>query len=158
MSLIDAATDYVQTFTGRQLVSATRTAYMDVFPSTIYLDRPPLQSITSVKYYDNALAQQTLAAAAYKVDTSSTPGRVSEAYSYTWPSTCSESDRYGVVQVAYVCGYSTTSLIPEAIKIAIKLLCSHWYENREAASEATLSPVPMCVESLLIPYKVEWHF
>lgn len=39
--------------------------------------------------------------------------------------------------------------VPETIKAALKLLCGHWYEHREAFAEGALTEVPLAVETLL---------
>lgn len=38
---------------------------------------------------------------------------------------------------------------PASLRVAIKLLAAHWYENREAVSVTPLTPLPMGVEALL---------
>ena len=66
--LIKAATyQCEQAMTWRQFVTATWTRTWDRFPSggaffdEIELPYPPLQSVTTVKYFDSAGTQQTLA-------------------------------------------------------------------------------------------------
>jgi uncharacterized phiE125 gp8 family phage protein len=157
LGFVRSAVDWAQTFTGRQFVTATWELVLPYFQSTIELPHPPVSAITSIKYYDTGRTQQTLSSTVYKSDLLSTYARISEAYGQVWPATCAEIDKYDVVVVRYVCGYGAESAVPDAIKTAIKMLAGHWFENREASTTGPLSPVPMAVESLLMPYRVNWN-
>ena len=54
------------------------------------------------------------------------------------------------VAVIYTCGYgSTQAVVPDNAKHAIRMLVSHWYRNREAASELPFREVPLTVDALL---------
>jgi hypothetical protein len=44
--------------------------------------------------------------------------------------------------------------VPRSIKVAIKQLLAHYYENREAVSALTMKTVPKTVENLLSMYRV----
>lgn len=78
----------VEGFLGRALLTSTWDQWFDDFPAKDYieLDNPPLQSVTSVKYYGTDDTENTMDAGDYFVDTKSFKGRVSLAYSKTWPS------------------------------------------------------------------------
>jgi len=97
------------------------------------LRRPPLISVTNIKYYDEDDSLQTWAASNYEVDA---PGsRVLLADTGTLPNVYS---RYDAVQITYQAGYASTTSpvdyqapIPEIFKVAIKLLIGDYYENRE---------------------------
>jgi uncharacterized phiE125 gp8 family phage protein len=160
-SKIKAARQWVENYLGRALVQQTWHTQLDQFPGgTIYLSRPPLQSVTEITYIDTSGVEQTLAAAAYFVDTLSTPGRVVEAYGYTWPDTL---PRAGAVTIESVHGYDGTgdspldlSEIPQAIKEAILILCCDLYQHRERQIFGPSSVyVSDAVESLLFPYRVQ---
>jgi uncharacterized phiE125 gp8 family phage protein len=123
---------------------------LDRFPSvsTIDIPLPPLQSIGSIKYYDTADSEYTLAAGDYFADTKSQPGRVSLNYDKTWPSIVLR--RSNAACITFVCGYGATAAsVPERIRQAILLTIGHFYENREAVSNLQSYPVPMAVDSLL---------
>jgi len=154
-SLITAARRYVEEQTGRALINQTWKTYLDAFPAVIYLDWPPLSSVTSIKYYDTAGAQQTLSTDVYTVDTSSTPGRIYEAYEQTWPSVQGIKN---AIEITYVAGYgSSADDVPEMLKTAIKMLAGHWYERREAYEAAvSLTEVPMAVRSIIWQHKA-WN-
>jgi len=150
-SLITAARQYCETHTNRCFVTTTRYKYYDDFPKVMYL-RAPLASVTSITYYDTDGDSQTLSSTYYDVDISREPGRVVEAYGYTWPSTY---DMQNAVTVTYVAGYGAASSVPDIIKTAIKMLVAHWYENREPVITGTIvQNIPLSVKSMLDSVKV----
>ena len=146
--LLLAATDYAETFTGRTLLTATKYHYLTAWEHPIELPEFPLQS-ASITYIDTDGVTQTLSASLYDVDTTQEPGFIRVGYGDTWPTL--RGDANGII-ITYVAGYGDASDVPEGLKVAIKALCAHWYEHREAVSEGKLSPVPMAVDSLL------WHY
>nr|DAK02369.1 MAG TPA: Head Tail Connector Protein [Caudoviricetes sp.] len=56
-----------------------------------------------------------------------------------------------IVTVRYITGVELAEDVPEEVKQAIRLLVTHWYENRIAVSFANTIPreVPFAVKSLL---------
>jgi uncharacterized phiE125 gp8 family phage protein len=151
--IIVAARNYVENVTKRQLVTATWTHYLDAFAAEIRLPYPPLQSVTSVKYYDTGGSQQTLASAVYTTDTYRQRGRLVEAYGQTWPAT---QAIINAVAIEYVAGYGDAgSDVPSAIRQAMRLLIGHWHENREDVAIGTISTqVGRAVDALLAPYRM----
>jgi uncharacterized phiE125 gp8 family phage protein len=153
-----AARAYVEVTTGLSLISQTYDMTLSHWPHSgngILLPRNPVQSITSVKYYDTTNALQTLSSSYYEIDVSRNPTAIHLADGYEWPDTY---DRISPIVVRFVAGYgSAPGSVPEPIRQAIKLLVGGYYANRESA---ILSPgmgvamVPFGVEALLQPYKV----
>jgi hypothetical protein len=116
----------------------------------IDIPMPPLQSVTSVKYYDTAGVLQTVNAANYIVSTG-TPGRIQPAYGQVWPLPRPTID---AVQITFVSGQGDAAAnVSENVKTAIKMLVSHWYENREATTPTgnNFGTVPLGVDALLCP-------
>ncbi|SIO60154.1 phage conserved hypothetical protein, phiE125 gp8 family [Singulisphaera sp. GP187] len=112
----------------------------------IDIPRPPLQSITSVQYYDFQGVLQTVAPASYNVSIG-TPARIQPAYSQVWPVSRPTIDS---VQVTFVAGYGNAAAIPAPIVTAIKIMTTHWYENRDTTVTGTLvASVPGAVDALL---------
>src|SRR5512139_2288241 len=76
-TLITAARQDSEEYLNRALVTQTWDLYMDGFPTTtkIKVPLPPLQSITSIKYYDEDDVEATMTATDYIVDTVSEPGQ-----------------------------------------------------------------------------------
>ena len=157
-TLIVAARDQAEVFTGRQLITATWVYKIDRFPnpnmrprggswvSEIRLPRPPLITVGSITYLDGDAALQTLSTDVYAVDVATEPGRVTLKWNQSWPAT---QDIQDAVTVTFNAGYGTATAVPSDIKAAIKMLVGNLYENREATTDISLAAVPMAVESLL---------
>ena len=151
-SLGKAAREYCERATGRTLLTKTLKWYADCWPvdGVIRLPAPPLQSVSTVKYYDTDDTLATLSSALYLVDTASEPGRITTVDEEIWPAT---AIRTNAVEVTYQAGYATAADVPAAIKAAIKLLVGNWYENREAVITGTIvNQLALAVESLLGSY------
>lgn len=145
-----AARDYVENTTWRSLVTQTWRLSLDGWPACgeVVLPRPPLQSVSSIVYYDSEGASNTLASSVYDVDTDSEPGRVVLAYGQSWPSTTLRP--MNPVQVTYVAGYGLAASVPPHLVQMIKLLVSHWYENREPVVVGSITAnIPLAVDSLI---------
>jgi len=135
---------------GRAYLDQTWDLTLDDWPTgdCIEIPRPPLQSVTHIKYYGTGNTANTMTAANYYVDTDGEPGRVCLAYGETWPSETLRPDN-GVV-VRFVAGYgSTQSTVPAEIKQAIKLMVGTMYERRESTDIKEVYAVPDGVHSLL---------
>lgn len=152
-ALITAARQHVEETTGRALLTQTREARWDAWADVLTLPVAPVQSVTSVTYVDQVGATQTLAGAAYRIDTASTLARVTPAHGITWPVAQSVT---GAIAVRFVAGYGAAGDVPAALKAAMLLLVSHLYENRNAAAERALTEIPLGVAALLSPYRVPW--
>lgn len=158
---VRVARDHVERTLSRALVTQTFTLYMPAFPgrdrrtglSRIILPRPPLQSVTHVKYRDVDGVEQTLSASSYHVlAEDELEGCVEKAASVTWPST----DKHPrAVEVRYVAGYgAAASDVPEPIRNAVLMLAEHLYFNRGETSDGALSKNPVAAEALLAPYAI----
>lgn len=155
VSLIAAARDHVEQYTGRRLITQTWREYLDAFPSTgpLQLTLAPVLGVTTLQYVASDGTLTTLAAEAYAMEPATFLGRVRAAYGVSWPATRAEPQ---AVRVTYLVGYGATPQdVPPSIRAAMKLLIGHWYANREAVITGTIaSPTPLAVESLLAPYRI----
>jgi len=149
--LVQAATEQVELWARRALVTQTLDYTLDAWPDgrIITLPRPPLVSVTSITYKSDAGVAATFSSTYYAVDADAEPGRVALLDSASWPSTA----LYPVspIKVRYIAGYGAASAVPERYKQAIKLLCGHWYENREEVIATGMAPmqIPLGVRALL---------
>jgi len=181
-NLIIGARQWVEKYTARALITQTWQMWIDLWPaatelwwdgvrqgpvtgldqiSTINLPRAPLQSVTSVQYFDDSDNATVWSASNYFVDTIREPGRLALRQGATWPV---PSRLTNGIMVEYVAGYGDAgSAVPETIKTAIRQIVSHWYEHRgEAAMAPTtrgavispILPVPLVIQALLDPYRV----
>lgn len=146
--LLDAATEHVQGETRQQLTDARFRLTVDAFPigREFRLPKPPLRSVESVKYIDVAGQVQTLDTSAYLVDTTQKPGRVIIRPGHSWPQADTIAN---AVRVEFTAGYEDTNDVPQALRLAIKMLAGHWFENREAATDRRVDAVPMALDAIL---------
>ena len=72
-TLISMGREQVEGITEHQLNTATWIQYFDGWPSSrcIFLDKPPLQSVTAINYIDDEGNSQTVTATDYIVNTES---------------------------------------------------------------------------------------
>ncbi len=158
--LVITARRYAETKTKRQLVTATYRYILDAFPNSrvIYLPKPPLVSVTTLKYYNANGTLTTMDSTHYIVDTDSEPGRVTlnPGVLNTWPST--QTNRPNAVQITYVAGYGDPQDVPMNIKNAMLLYIGHLYENRRGVlTGGSVSKLPMGVDALLASSSFGWY-
>jgi len=153
-SLIEAATKQAEHYTRRALITQTWDMWIDKFSDPLEVPKPPLQSISFIKYLDSTgtLTTHSNSPQIYKVDTDGIKGNLYLTYSQVWPATYDEPK---AVNIRFIAGYGTAEDVPEGIKQAIKMMVSHWYEFREPVIVGgTPMKMPMAVEALLDPYRV----
>jgi uncharacterized phiE125 gp8 family phage protein len=150
-TLVTAARMHTENILRRALITQTWNLYLDAFKSPTELPKPPLVSVTSIKYIDTDGAEQTTATGVYTVDTDADPGQVYLSYDQTWPD-ARTIDK--AIDIEYVAGYGAAADVPTAIKHAILLLVGHLYEHRETVADFQIHDVPMGYDALLWPYRV----
>ena len=158
--MLAAARQWVENRLHRQLITATWKLYLDEFPDDEeiqILDKLPVATIATIKYYDTANVLQTAAASLYDTDLASEnrPPRIRPAYGQSWPSTY---DRYNAVEVTFTAGYGTTrESVPLGIRHAILILAADWWTNREDVVIGTISSrIETGLEMCLQPF--DWGF
>lgn len=162
--LMRAAREQIELECSRALIKQTLELALDAFPHcnwllsptwAIAIPRPPLISVTSITYTDVDGNAQILATSEYTVDTRREPAVIVPAWGKAWPST---REVPNAVVVRYVAGYGDDpALVPEALKLAAKMLIGHWYDNRESVvigQGLTPATVPMAVDRLLMPHRI----
>lgn len=158
--LISAATQHVESYTHRALISQTWDDTRDEFPCWMddgwWLPKPPVSSVVSIAYLDNVGVTQTWASDQYVIDLPTGPwarrARITPAYNVSYPFTRS---LLNAVTVRFVCGYGVSGTsVPAPILQAMKLLIGHWYAQRESVNIGNIvSVIPQAVDSLLWPFK-----
>jgi uncharacterized phiE125 gp8 family phage protein len=157
-SLITAAAQHLdgrRGYLGRCLLTQSWEYRVHCFPKcgVIELPLPPLQSVESVKYIDDAGVEQTLVANAdYVVDTATYHGQVRRAYDVVWP--VARLEDY-VVRIVFTAGFGTAEAVPQPIKTAMLMMIGHLYEHRETVADSSLVEVPLAARWLLGPYRLE---
>jgi len=146
-ALIKSATDWVEAYLRRQLITSTWDLFLDDFSDVIYIEKSPVTTLSTIKYYDGSNVLQTLSSSYYNADLDSEPSRVQEAYGYTWPTVY---DRFNAVQIRFIAGYANAASVPDTIKDGIYLLITHLFDNR--GDEARR--VPRVIYDVLEPYRL----
>lgn len=103
----------------------------------VCLPKRPVQSITSITYYDTSNVSQTLSTDIYSLDAAARAVRLK--YLQVWPTTIT---RWDAVTVTYVAGYTSVANVPAIHKQAMRLLISHYFENRDMLMSAALQSMP----------------
>jgi uncharacterized phiE125 gp8 family phage protein len=89
------------------------------------LPKRPVQSITSIQYYDGANNLQTWAASQYQLHIN----EIRMAYQITLPAV---ADRWDAWTITYRIGYSQDATsVPAIAKRAMLLLIGYYFENRD---------------------------
>lgn len=158
VGMMIAAREAVEAWTGRALVTQTLEWFLPCWPVDTYggslvLPRPPLVSVTHVKYIDTDGTEQTVSSSDYTViapaGPRAAPGIVAPAYAVVWPSARFQRD---AIRVRYVAGYGGPEQVPDAIRSAIKLLVGDLHENREAQAEKALA-ANETLRNILLPFQ-----
>jgi|MDTE01.1.fsa_nt_gb uncharacterized phiE125 gp8 family phage protein len=147
--LIASSRQAVEALLGKVLIDQTVVAKLNEFPKEEYfeLPTPPVSSVTSITYYDDDNAIQTLASADYSLNDYCDPQRIVRNTDVDWPTTY---DRWDAITVTYQAGYATASAVPASIKTVIKMLAAETYENRGFSdSDATKNKMLKAASVLL---------
>lgn len=149
-ALIAAARTDCEDRLQRSLITTGWEWTLDAFDDLGYIPRPPLVSVTSLKYFDASGTQQTLDQSAYRVDLGGEqPSRLEPVTQ--WPFA---QDRLNAVTVAYQAGYgSNASDVPGPVRQWILLAVGDMYANRERSSDRPAVGQDFA-DGLLDPYRV----
>ncbi len=170
-TLIGAARNFAEEYTGRTLINTTyklsldgfveddipikeglyQAPYMNFYKRYIPLPRPPLVSVTHVKTFTDDDTESTFASSKYYVDTQRNPGRVVLRDGETWATSLRVAN---AVEITYIGGYgSATSDVPQAIKVGMREHITYLYEHRGEV-EPNLANFPIIAKQLYQPYRV----
>jgi len=146
-TLIAAARGHLEKTCGSAFAAQTREGYLAGFPNARAIMLPePAASLSSIKYRDRDGNEQTLPASVYHFEPAGFCGRVDLLEGQQWPAT---QPHPRAVTLRWVAGSAEAA---EDIKHAMKLLCGHWYFNREIAGDSRAN-APFAVEALVQKYR-----
>lgn len=131
----------VEALSNYALITQTWELYMDYFPrcDIIEMPHPPLQSVTSIKYYETDGTENTFSNTLYQVDADSIKGRIGLNDGEVWPSETLRTLN-GVI-IRYIAGFGDDETdVPSEYRQAILFLVGHYYENREATAVSRMLP------------------
>lgn len=131
------STETAEAYLGHGLLTQTWRLELHRFADAMFLPMAyPLQSVSTVTYYDADGALQTLSPSAYDVDATSRPGRVLRHPATCWPAL--QCDRDGArVFITYVVGWTDADDVPERIKQGIRLYASAQDVDRDGSNGAS---------------------
>ena len=157
LSYINASSRLASEITGRKLISESIKFSIDTtyFNDRIVLPFTPVSEITEIQYYDAAGVSQTM--------------NISDFYLYNFDDKselCLKEglvlppvdDRRDAVNITFTTGYGANSSdIPDTIKKGIRMLVTHYYENRNnTILGMSVADIPFGVESLLNAERIGW--
>lgn len=157
--MIAAARNFAEDFTGRALMSAAWRVVSDSWHGgesswcgdVLTLDRSPLVSVQSVKYYaDGETSLTTLVENTdYIVITGTTPGRIQLLIDPP-----ALADRADAVQVEFTAGVTTPAGIPPILIHAVRFIAIHYCENSGKNMDFDPTQIPDGARSILESQRV----
>jgi uncharacterized phiE125 gp8 family phage protein len=143
---IRAARRAVEARGGLSLVSQKWRLSFDAPPArVITLPRAPVAAIDAVAAITDAGAQ-AVAADLYAVDIGAT-GRLKTLG--PWPS----GRTIAGYRIDFTAGWPSAAAVPEELKLALRMLAGHFFENREGAQAERIFAVPQAVDALIAPFR-----
>ena len=165
--LITAARGIIEELTSRALVSTTYRAEWDQLPAAgmyqgaatireLVLPRGPLVSVAWIKYSadDASGTETTFDAANYTVGNidRNRLGRLWVDADSDWPTL---GDFPGALRCQFVAGYGAAALVPAELKVAVKLLLTHLYQNRAPVNVGNIvNEIPFSLAHLIAQHKL----
>lgn len=144
-SMIISAREVIESYIDKSLLTQTWTLFLNDYPrcDDIPLPRSPLQTVTSVKSYDDDNTATTFASSNYFVDIYGSAIVLNRGVSF--PS-ITLRPRNGV-EIIYVSGYGTDiSDVPDEIRTAVMMAVNAMYDGCE-------QPITPQVAALLMSHK-----
>lgn len=108
----------------------------------------PITSLVAIHYDDAEHLEQTAELSDYLLQFRGDAAVVAPVTS--WPEM---STRPSALRITVSAGHDP---VPATISQAAKMLVGHWYENREAASDVVMTPLPLGVSTLINAERVGW--
>lgn len=156
-ALINVAVKYLDVtgMLGKAMITQTWAEYVDFHATTVHLSITPVQSVTSIEYYDVNNALQTDTLSNYYIIGTKGYKTIYPKSGYSWPVTFKRDD---AIKITYVVGFGNTAeSVPETVRHAIKMLVANYYENRETELVGTTSKtLPFGVEQLIAMERSSW--
>jgi uncharacterized phiE125 gp8 family phage protein len=127
VSRIQAAREQWEHDTDSVLLTQTLSVTAEMFAGReIELDSRPVQSITSIVYYDENDTLQTFSSAKYSFNAAER--EIELKWNEVWPVT---EIRWDAVKITYVAGHTSVAAVPAIAKQAMLLLIAYYhYSNR----------------------------
>lgn len=150
-----AAVDTCQQLTGRSIMAQGWKLTLNGWADAVRLPYPEISAVSSIKYFDEEGAQQTLDSSMYELIGDTVHKTSGATYPELW-------DGPGVVEINYTAGYSAgneaaqQAAVPYGIKAWLLLTIGTLYANRESIQTGvSVAALPdRFADSLLDRFKV----
>lgn len=160
-AILSAARAEAERVQKRNLIVKSETAFYDYWPNLRIQLRDPLISVDSFTYIDNNNQLFTMVEGVdYRIDRNKALPIVSPTYNRYYPSFTPEPS--SAIQIAITSGFTPSdpwwSNDGAAVKQGIKMLCSHWFDNRLPIYKGpgSVDEYPYTVSLLLEHGKLEY--
>ena len=172
-TMIQAAREFCEEFTGRALITQTLTLtldatneiddplfegtrtgpYINFYKDFITLPKPRVQSVTTVKTFADDDSATTFASSKYFVDTSRDPARVVLRTGETWPTALRVAN---AIEVVYIAGYGNAGTdVPAPLRLGMLQHVAYLYDQRGDMKDYQQSrSLPPAVQAAYMSYKV----
>jgi len=135
-SYITSAREFCEKYQNKTYLTTVYKYVTDDVAFPIVLPNPPIQSVEKIEFQKRDGTITEWDNTNYVVDTSGRFGVIRPAESYELPENLASVN---TLQITYTAGNTSTAEVSERVKNAIKLLVSHWYENRVPVSMNTMT-------------------
>jgi len=152
-ALITGARIQVEALTRRALLTQTWRLTRDVWPASgvLPLLPAPLRALVAVRVHDAAGNAQAVDPQSLGLDKVAAPAVLTFERGALPP----PGRRAGGIEIDIEAGYGAAADVPEPLRQAVRLLLSHWYENRALiAASGEVASVPASALSLIAPFRV----
>ena len=157
LSYINASSRLASEITGRKLISESIKFSIDTtyFNERIVLPFTPVSAVTEIQYYDPAGVSQTMNISDFHLYNFDDKSELCLKEGLVLPSV---DDRRDAVNITFVTGYGANSSdIPYTIRKGIRMLVTHYYENRNnTILGMSVADIPFGAESLLNVERIGW--
>ena len=136
-----AAHDVVSEMSGRCLGAETWDVLLAEASGDIVLPKSPVQSITSISYFDAAGAVQTVPVEDYLLFAGQDRAKLRPAEGRSWPTLQRRED---ALTIRFVAGYT---MLPEGLRAAVRFAAESIYDR---------VPFPPPMEALINSHRLGW--
>jgi uncharacterized phiE125 gp8 family phage protein len=170
--LVEASRQFAEEYMARSLMTQTLTLTIDAvanvedplwegwktgadlnsYKNYITLIKAPVQSVSSVKTYNDSDVATTMAASKYYVDSARDQARVVLRTGETFPPALRVAN---AIEVVYVAGYTSQSAVPATIRIGLMQHAAYLYEQRgDMGDFQQARELPPSIKMLYAPYVI----
>ena len=156
-ALIGAAVAYVDAtgVLGRAMITQSWAQWVPQSPGWVRLAIGPVQSLTSVQYYDADGTLQTDTLGNFELWLDGDYHVCKPKTGFSWPSAQSRGD---AIKIVYVTGFGDDDTdVPAGLRHALLMLVAHWYESREPVTDGQQYDTPLAFDALIGVQRVGWY-